>query len=444
MKAKVEKEDKSSPKSSAEDEKKPKGSKKIKVSRACNHCQRSHLTCDEGRPCDRCVKRNLASTCEDGVRKKAKYLRQDEEPMQSTYNISPITVALPPLAPITPAITHPQSPIAHPIQPPNTAVDLVPPFEAPINDDFGSATMGLEYSYLSTMLLDPAFQLGGHETTSYGLPELGASHLHHTNDNRFNPAVTKSSDGGPFLTSAPTPAELNYMVDINNAVQQQQQRPSLPQSLHPIQSRTHEVYASVTRPYDYREGYRYLSKYVKERMKKPDMMRIVRAMARFRPSFLSQISALSEEDLIFMEKCFQRNLLECEKASDTVNSLVPVFADLPNSNNLILISARVIIRHTNSDVALVGKEFCLLTQWTREQLLSKKTYIYELMDSKSAVDYWEKFTLIAFDNSQQSIMSKCTLLTPLGLPVPCTFCFTIKKDPFDLPLVVIGNFLPVF
>lgn len=28
------------------------------------------------RPCQRCIKRDLASTCTDGVRKKAKYLQE--------------------------------------------------------------------------------------------------------------------------------------------------------------------------------------------------------------------------------------------------------------------------------------------------------------------------------------------------------------------------------
>jgi len=45
-----------------------------KASRACGHCQKAHLTCDDGRPCLRCTKRGLSKTCADGVRKKAKYL----------------------------------------------------------------------------------------------------------------------------------------------------------------------------------------------------------------------------------------------------------------------------------------------------------------------------------------------------------------------------------
>ncbi|KAI8456231.1 hypothetical protein BY996DRAFT_4579886 [Phakopsora pachyrhizi] len=50
-----------------------------KASRACGHCQKAHLTCDDGRPCLRCEKRGLSATCRDGARKKAKYLRDYDD-----------------------------------------------------------------------------------------------------------------------------------------------------------------------------------------------------------------------------------------------------------------------------------------------------------------------------------------------------------------------------
>ncbi|KAI7905044.1 uncharacterized protein BX663DRAFT_501500 [Cokeromyces recurvatus] len=40
--------------------------------RPCIHCQKALLTCDEGRPCQGCIKRDLSTTCFDGIRKKPK------------------------------------------------------------------------------------------------------------------------------------------------------------------------------------------------------------------------------------------------------------------------------------------------------------------------------------------------------------------------------------
>ncbi|KAI1814872.1 transcription activator of gluconeogenesis [Poronia punctata] len=56
------------------DPKDPHRPRRKKARRACFACQRAHLTCGDERPCTRCIKRGLADGCQDGVRKKAKYL----------------------------------------------------------------------------------------------------------------------------------------------------------------------------------------------------------------------------------------------------------------------------------------------------------------------------------------------------------------------------------
>ncbi|CAO3597813.1 unnamed protein product [Absidia cylindrospora] len=185
-----------------------------------------------------------------------------------------------------------------------------------------------------------------------------------------------------------------------------------------------QVYNSVRKPFNYAEGFHYLIQYVKQRMGRDDLMRISRALALIRPSFLALIMNLTEEDLVFMEKCFQRTLLEYEKLIS--------FSGTPT----------VVWRRTG-EVCLAGKEFSLLTQWTKDALLGKKTYIYELMDNQSAVEYWEQFSRHAFDNTDKACIHSCILRTPQQRPVPCTFCFTIKRDIFDLPSVIVGNFLPI-
>jgi hypothetical protein len=185
------------------------------------------------------------------------------------------------------------------------------------------------------------------------------------------------------------------------------------------------IYTTVAQPYDYREGFHHLVQHVKETMEKEDIMRICYALAHFRPSFMAQIMNLSEQDLVFVEQCLQRSLIEFEKMIG--------YSGTPT----------VVWRRTG-EICLVGKEFSLLTEWTADQLLSKKTYIYELMDTPSAVEYWEKFSLIAFDNSQQSVMTTCKLVTASGRKLQCALCFTIKRDLFEVPMVIVGNFLPTF
>lgn len=89
------------------------GPKKKKANRACFHCQKAHLTCDDcaysssvvagyvakrffnsllpARPCQRCIKRGIANNCTEGHRKKAKYLLDDDElGMRSLSSSCPI------------------------------------------------------------------------------------------------------------------------------------------------------------------------------------------------------------------------------------------------------------------------------------------------------------------------------------------------------------------
>lgn len=63
----------------------------------------------------------------------------------------------------------------------------------------------------------------------------------------------------------------------------------------------------------------------------------------------------------------------------------------------------------------------------------------QLFENQSVVEYWENFATHAFENTTQSVYSHCILLKPSGAPVPATFCFSIRRDIFDLPSLVIGE-----
>ncbi|KAF9183116.1 Transcriptional regulator of nonfermentable carbon utilization [Haplosporangium sp. Z 767] len=423
-----------------------------KASRACFHCQKAHLTCDDARPCQRCVKRDLAGSCTDGVRKRAKYLqdsidtqqraaeqaRLDQESQQAQActttrdsplndaqalfnfpNVSSITSTSSTLSTLTSLAavkaTAPFSPISTSPSPTTPAVP---------DHGFGSDAINLEYSILSTMVSSPTADL--QSMTS----ELSM--------------IENWQRQGALEAMANSLQQQQQLSRSTLSQQQQQQQGNSTNGVFGNSKRSNSlqtgmskgnkrkfptntpenVYANTKQPFNYTDGFHYLLRYVRERMDKDEMMRVCRAMAMFRPSFIALIMNLTPEDLIFMETCFQRTVLEFEKLIS--------FSGTPT----------VVWRRTG-EIALVGKEFSLLTQWSRDQLLNKKTYIYELMDNQSAVEYWEKFSTHAFENTEQTVMTTCILLSPTNRVVPCTFCFTIKRDIFDIPLAIVGNFLPI-
>lgn len=185
-----------------------------------------------------------------------------------------------------------------------------------------------------------------------------------------------------------------------------------------------DVYRRVTKGYAYTEAYHFLMKFLTERFDKNDILRVVRALAIFRPSLIALQMPLSEEDEIFMEKSFQRTLIELDKLIS--------YSGTPT----------VVWRRTG-EICLVGAEFTVLTEWTKEDLLSGKKFIYELFENQSVVEYWEKFASHAFEQSSQSVYTHCVLVKPDGQPLPCAFCFSIRRDIFALPSVVIGQWLPL-
>ena len=131
--------------------------------------------------------------------------------------------------------------------------------------------------------------------------------------------------------------------------------------------RVADVYRGDTKPFRYTEGYHILLKYVTQKYEKSDVLRIVRALAIFRPSLIALQMALSEEDEKFVERAFQRTMLEFEKLIS--------FSGTPT----------VVWRRT-CEICVVGAEFCMLTQWTKEDLLGK--YMYQFMDKDSVLNYW--------------------------------------------------------
>ncbi|THH32310.1 hypothetical protein EUX98_g1918 [Antrodiella citrinella] len=187
------------------------------------------------------------------------------------------------------------------------------------------------------------------------------------------------------------------------------------------------VYKMVTKKYDYTEGYHFLMKHISCReFEKNDILRIVRALAIFRPSLIALQMPMTDEDEVFIEKCFQRSLVELDKLVS--------FSGTPT----------VAWRRTG-EICLVGPEFCMLSGWEKEELVpvGRRKYIYELFENQSVVEYWENFANHAFENTTQSVYSHCVLLRPNGSPVPCTFCFSIRRDIMDLPSLVIGQWLPL-
>ncbi|KAI9674332.1 MAG: Transcriptional regulator of nonfermentable carbon utilization [Trizodia sp. TS-e1964] len=186
------------------------------------------------------------------------------------------------------------------------------------------------------------------------------------------------------------------------------------------------IYAAVQEPYSYTSAFHRSTAFLQKRFPPNKTLRIAKALASIRPSFISCTKSLDHDDLIFMEKCFQRTLWEYE---DFINACG---------------TPTIVLRRTGEVVA-VGEEFSILTGWKKEVLLGKEPnlnvntggsfrnnnpnqgraddikddgftsrpqpiFLAELLDDDSVIEFYEDFARLAFGDSRGSVNTTCKLL----------------------------------
>ncbi|KAI6249291.1 Transcription activator of gluconeogenesis [Erysiphe necator] len=325
---------------------------------------------------------------------------------------------------------------------------------------------------------------------------------------------------------------------------------------NPLRKRSRDssfIYDSVKEPYPYTTGFHNLTAFLQRRFSSTETFRIAKSLASIRPSFISCMKTLNRQDLIFMEKCFQRTLFEYE--SFMHHCCTPT----------------LVCRRTG-EITAVNQEFTMMTGWRKDVLLGKEpnlnintgkstvvktsehasgattrrvtfvasqktqqeepksntieqswkdfettqqpVLLAELMDANDVIEFYQDFARLAFNDSRGSIMGRCKLLkyianekecenensqspkitatianstiselqsidlgteklvtsingkrkrdlilggngSDYGLrelngsssferdgKIDCCYCWTVKRDVFDIPMMIILNFLP--
>lgn len=260
------------------------------------------------------------------------------------------------------------------------------------------------------------------------------------------------------------------------------------------------VYSMVTEPYSYTNAFHDLMALIRKRFSQKRTAHIAKALASIRPSFISSLTKLDDDDRVFMEKCLQRTLLEYE-------------------DNLSLTGTPTILCRRTGEVVAVGEGFPILTGWRKAILLGKEpnlnlnnggdasgppgtgtstsrgtntprmpdgsaldnsrpkpVSIVDLLDDDSACDFFDDYAHLAFGDSRGSVTTPCRLLkyktakdqgfdrsldSEVGSrlkrqrdanhpgrgeeeddKVACMLCWSVKRDVFDIPMLFVMNVLP--
>ena len=438
-----------------------------------------------------------------------------------------------------------------------------------IPSDFSSSPINQQV-YAFSMSLPPATEIVMHSTTGapsstvlsrgqnqVGLPRGSIPHAFTVRQpsNFSSPSMSRSQ------SVAPNYEGVDYTSPSLAQAHRQQRTPLDFTSTHPRSSKSvhslhqtlkspSEIYSHFSEPHSYTDGFHSLIAYLQKRFPPQLTLRIAKALASIRPSFISCTSNLTSEDLIFMEKQFQRCLYQYESSIERCGT------------------PTLVLRRTG-EIAAVGLEFSILTGWDREILLGweknqnvnygqpqrlrrdstsssgyrpqfssatpgatqpvikleeaavgsfasnsvsvstsattsphrsraggnpstvantpdstsypqstpqhptrpprQPVFIPELLDDASAVQFYEDFALLAFGDSRGSVKRKGRLLryiareeddamryrsTPdsnrgqAGLAttqtIECAYCWTVKRDVFEVPMVIVMNVSRLF
>ncbi|EGW35156.1 uncharacterized protein SPAPADRAFT_53489 [Spathaspora passalidarum NRRL Y-27907] len=223
---------------------------------------------------------------------------------------------------------------------------------------------------------------------------------------------------------------------------------------------THHIYQSVSDIYgnsvinfDYPQSYHSLTYFLKKRFsganltseekqeKRKNLLIILKVIASYRPTFISaHKSLLKPQDLLLLEMSFQRCLMDYEKLSQ-------------------LNSSPTIIWRRTGEIVSITDDLLSLLGYNLVDILSKRTFIIEMMyDDESIVNYFQLFKSVAVGNLHSRIVTRCKLMkNPEKFDTDnaefnennsdryIEFCsvWTVKRDLFDLPMLIVGQFLPV-
>lgn len=418
------------------------------ASRACTFCHQKHLQCSNERPCKNCVKRGIADTCTNIERRKAKYLRQSPKPSSSNSVVQPLpnrfsqgvsqTVAqgIPDVSQnVATNVASTKVDLTHPI---NTTDEVLSKLFAtemkPSNSDyldhiFDSNYLDQEYKMLGDIITNskPTSPTPIPNPTADSTPSI-------TMDTRpfISFGVLEDTSQSGTNTSPENVDLTSHLIGTNSGTYVS------PLATHEVYKAVQDIYSNDVIYFDYPQLYHSLTFFLKKRFsgknlhdsekqaKRDRLLIILKLIASYRPTFISAHKSLYKPwDLQFLEMTFQRSLLDFERLSH-------------------LNSSPTIIWRRTGEIVSISKDLVSLLGWNVNEILSKRTFIMELMyDDDLIINYFKLFKSVAVGNLHSTIVTKCKLVKhDQGFMEFCSV-WTVKRDIFDIPMLIMGQFLPI-
>ncbi|PPQ75496.1 hypothetical protein CVT26_015820 [Gymnopilus dilepis] len=397
--------------------KKKKTAKRRKVNHACLYCRRSHMTCDEGRPCQRCIKREIGHLCHDERRPKV----ADKPSTPTTAGpSSQVPVPVYQGQPAQPTAAWPMSVPSYMYSPEtfgNEFSGLTDFLETLDDGTFFSPPATIAPSLVSSASFSSALNApqSTNNTSPTAAAPMSASQIqtavYPTTSTITATGVPMASTGITITTTSTSPETILPSATKTEKfllTAADQESGSRDERLNRVIRSKYE--AGLLKPYNYVKGYARLSRWMDRNVSQESKQQILQPLSVLRPKFrvntffplletLADLAcsfaqavaqSLRDLDLVFIEEAFERLLLDYDRVFSAMG--VPA----------------CLWRRTG-EIYKGNREFSELVGVDGYMLRDGRLCIYELMAEESAVNYWEKYGHVAFDSSQKAVLTSCVL-----------------------------------
>lgn len=190
------------------------------------------------------------------------------------------------------------------------------------------------------------------------------------------------------------------------------------------QSRSAEDLLSQVTPFDYSASYATMLDMMKLKLSDEGMVRVLRALSSIHPPTIFQLRALTENDRLLREYSIHRSICELSHA-------LPLTA-----------APHCVFRRTG-EILYVTPEFTFLTRWTAEQLQGRRVF-ETFWEEHGIVGFWEGLAASVGDRAvaARGFRVDAAMCGPDGMHLLGAWWITVRRDIFDIPLLIVGCFLP--
>lgn len=443
------------------------------------------MTCDLERPCTRCVKRNIGHLCHDepreGVKKSKSEPENPDGQTEAPKNGVPAPDATANVASQPASTADAGLNLGPPLLPPNRvdSTTSVGPSDVSasqlpamtsgtqplLNYDnmfsssqnnfqdmhqfhpsymFNTSEVGNEYNLLNdflnnSLMDDGAFYGGGDFHTLFSDASLMNPNPMGTltNNSTFSPNAPQNNQLLPPPAQATSSRESRRKskVPVDQAREKYLMTAADPagSSSDTPEERMNKLLkakmdAGLLKPFNYVKGYARLNQYMEQNLQQISRVRVLRQLDRFRPKFRERMEKLTDVDLVRIEMWFDKSLMEYDR----------VFASM---------AIPACCWRRTGEIYRGNKEMARLIHVPISKLRDGNIALHDIIAEPSLVSYWEKFGAIAFDHTQKAILTSCSLKNPdpnsKDPEIRCCFSFTVKRDMWNIPALIVGNFLPI-